>query len=118
METFLSVYYAYQLEKLYIPSISFLPSTHCNLNCEACLNFTPYLKHPMVRGWEEVKKDVDSFFECVDYIMLFHRCQHLDLDSQFDAMINFLFSTQFFQNIIISNIEAYTSSCIWIAGFP
>lgn len=72
MEIFMSVYFAYQREELYIPSISFLPSTKCNLNCEACLNFTPYMKEPMVRSWEIVKADVDMFFRCVDYIMLFH----------------------------------------------
>ncbi len=72
MEIFISVLFAYQYDKLYIPSISFLPSTKCNLNCEACLNFTPYLKQAMIRSWEEVKRDVDVFFECVDYIMLFH----------------------------------------------
>ena len=68
----LSVYYAYELGKLYIPSISFLPSTKCNLNCAACLNFTPYMKQPMIRSWEQVKADVDIFFSCVDRIMLFH----------------------------------------------
>lgn len=72
MEIFMSVYYAYGRNELYIPSISFLPSTKCNLNCEACLNFTPYMKEAMVRPWEVVKADVDEFFRCVDYIMLFH----------------------------------------------
>ncbi len=72
MEVFMSVYYAYKRGELYIPSISFLPSTRCNLNCEACLNFTPYMKEAMVRSWDVVKADVDEFFRCVDYIMLFH----------------------------------------------
>ena len=72
MEQFMSIYYAYGREELYIPSISFLPSTKCNLNCEACLNFTPYLKNPMIRPWEVVKADIDLFFQHVDYIMLFH----------------------------------------------
>ena len=72
MEQFMSIYYAYAREELYIPSISFLPSTKCNLNCEACLNFTPYMKEAMVRPWEVVKADVDLFFKHVDYIMLFH----------------------------------------------
>lgn len=72
MEVFMSVYYAYANNELYIPSISFLPSTKCNLNCECCLNFTPYMKEAMVRSWEAVKEDVDVFFNCVDYIMLFH----------------------------------------------
>lgn len=72
MEVYMSVYYAYELEKLYFPSISFLPSTRCNLNCEACLNFTPYMKKFDERPWEQIKADVDLFFKRVDYIMLFH----------------------------------------------
>ncbi|MBQ4531273.1 MAG: radical SAM protein [Lachnospiraceae bacterium] len=72
MEVYMSVYYAYELEKLYFPSISFLPSTRCNLNCEACLNFTPYMKKFDERPWEQIKSDVDLFFKRVDYIMLFH----------------------------------------------
>lgn len=72
METYMSLKYVYELNRTYIPSISFLPSTCCNLNCEACLNFTPYMKHQMVRSLEQVKADVDTFFHAVDYIMLFH----------------------------------------------
>lgn len=72
MEIYMSLKYVYELDKMYIPSISFLPSTCCNLNCEACLNFTPYMQHQMVRSFEQVKEDVDTFFHVVDYIMLFH----------------------------------------------
>lgn len=72
METYMSLKYVYELNRMYIPSISFLPSTCCNLNCEACLNFTPYIKHQMVRALDQVKSDVDIFFHAVDYIMLFH----------------------------------------------
>lgn len=72
MEIYMSIKYVYELNRMYIPSVSFLPSTCCNLNCEACLNFTPYLRHQMVRSREQVKKDVDIFFRAVDYIMLFH----------------------------------------------
>lgn len=72
MEIYMSLKYVYELNKMYISSISFLPSTCCNLNCEACLNFTPYIKHQMIRPFEQVKDDVDTFFAAVDYIMLFH----------------------------------------------
>ena len=72
METYMSLKYVYELNKMYISSVSFLPSTLCNLNCEACLNFTPYIKHQMVRSLGQVKDDVDLFFRAVDYIMLFH----------------------------------------------
>lgn len=72
IEEFLSVYYLYKYNKVYFSSISFLPSTACNLNCKNCLNFNPFAKQFYVREWEDLKKDVDLFFSCVDRIMLFH----------------------------------------------
>ncbi|MEY8426301.1 radical SAM protein [Lachnospiraceae bacterium 46-15] len=72
MELFMSVYEAYKNGRVYIPSVSFLPSTRCNLRCEACLNFTPYIKHFEERSWEQIKETVDVFFSCVDYIFQFY----------------------------------------------
>ena len=72
IEEFLSVYYVYKHGKVFFSSISMLPSTQCNLNCELCLNFNPYAEHPSVRALDQVKKDIDAFFSAVDYIMLFH----------------------------------------------
>ena len=72
IEEFLSIYFAYKHNKVYFSSISFLPSTACNLNCKNCLNFNPFTKQFYVREWEDLKKDIDLFFSCVDYIMLFH----------------------------------------------
>lgn len=72
IEEFLSVYFIYKYNKVYFSSISFLPSTACNLKCQACLNFNPYAKKFYVREWMHIKKDIDLFFSCVDHIMLFH----------------------------------------------
>ncbi len=72
IEEFLSVYYLYKYNKIYFSSISFLPSTACNLNCRNCLNFNPFAKQFYIRRLEDLKKDVDLFFSCVDRIMLFH----------------------------------------------
>lgn len=72
IEEFLSIYFVYKYYKVYFSSISFLPSTACNLNCEACLNFNPYASKFYVREWENVVSDIDLFFKCVDRIMLFH----------------------------------------------
>ena len=72
IEEFLSVYYAYKKEKVYFSSISFLPSTACNLNCRNCLNFNPFSSKFYIREWDELVRDVDLFFSCVDRIMLFH----------------------------------------------
>ena len=72
MEEFLSVYHVYKNDKVYFSSISFLPSTICNLNCKNCLNFNPFAKKFYVREWKDLIKDIDLFFACVDHIMLFH----------------------------------------------
>ena len=62
IEEFLSVYYVYKKDKVYLSSISFLPSTACNLNCKNCLNFNPFAKKFYVREWDELVRDVDLFF--------------------------------------------------------
>lgn len=72
IEEFISIYYAYKHNKVYFSSMSFLPSTACNLNCKNCLNFNPFAKKTYVREWEDIIKDVDLFFSCIDHIMLFH----------------------------------------------
>lgn len=72
IEEFISIYHVYKLEKVFFSSISFLPSTVCNLHCKHCLNFNPFAKRFYVREWEELVKDIDLFFSCVDYVMLFH----------------------------------------------
>ena len=36
------------------------------------MNFNPFAKQFYVRNWEDLVKDVDLFFSCVDRIMLFH----------------------------------------------
>lgn len=72
MEEFISVYHVYKNNLVYFTNISFLPSTACNLECKYCLNFNPYAKQFYVRPWEDLVRDVDLFFSCVDHIMLFH----------------------------------------------
>jgi uncharacterized Fe-S cluster-containing radical SAM superfamily protein len=72
IEEFLSVYQVYRYDRVYFSSVSFLPSTICNLNCKNCLNFNPFAKQFYVREWDDLVRDVDLFFSCVDHIMLFH----------------------------------------------
>lgn len=72
IEEFLSVYYLYKHGKVYFSSISFLPSTRCNLSCRYCLNFNSFAQEFYIREYEDLIKDVDTFFKCVDRIMLFH----------------------------------------------
>lgn len=72
IEEFISVWNVYKYDRVFFSSISFLPSTACNLNCKYCLNFNPFAKKYYVREWNELVRDVDLFFSCVDHIMLFH----------------------------------------------
>ena len=72
IEEFLSIYNVYKKDRVYFSGISFLPSTVCNLKCKNCLNFNPFAKKFYIRKWEELIKDVDLFFSCVDRVMLFH----------------------------------------------
>ena len=65
---YLPIYLLYAHDILYVSSQNIIPSTVCNLNCEACLNFTPYIKKHVIDDVNMVKKDVDSYFEVVDYI--------------------------------------------------
>ena len=67
IEEFTSVYNVYKYDKVYFSTISFLPSTACNLNCKHCLNFNPFAKKFYIREWDDLVKD-----SCVDHIMLFH----------------------------------------------
>ena len=72
IEEFLSVYFVYKYNEVWFANISFLPSTACNLNCRYCLNFNPFTEKFYVRELNRLKADVDTFFKCVDHIMLFH----------------------------------------------
>lgn len=72
IEEFVAVYNVYKYGRVYFSTISFLPSTRCNLNCRYCLNFNPYAKQYYSRSWEDIIRDVDLFFSCVDHIMIFH----------------------------------------------
>lgn len=72
IEEFISVYHVYKYDKVYFSSVSFLPSTACNLKCRHCLNFNPFAKKFYIRTWEDIVNDIDLFFSRIDYIMLFH----------------------------------------------
>lgn len=69
--TDLSIYFLYAKQMVFFASESILPSCVCNLNCRDCLNFTPYIKNPMIYGIDEMKEDVDCFFNAVDLIYRF-----------------------------------------------
>ncbi|GHV16113.1 hypothetical protein AGMMS49938_15740 [Fibrobacterales bacterium] len=72
MHTFLPVYSLYNYDELVVTSISYLPTTVCNLNCKCCLNFAPYLRNKEFRKIAVLKRDIDLFFSKVDFLLLLH----------------------------------------------
>ena len=71
-EKYLSIFAVYAADKVYFKDNSFLCTSICNLNCEFCLNFTPYDKNKQHFDINRLKNDVDTFFNCVDMVGLFH----------------------------------------------
>lgn len=69
---YLSIYALYSKGILYFPSISFLLTTNCNLNCKGCLNFTNQNKKKRHYSVEDLKRNADAFFGVVDYVEKFH----------------------------------------------
>ena len=59
------------IHMVFFTSRNIIPSTVCNLNCRDCLNFTPYIKKHITYHWEDMKKDIDLFFNAVDKIFRF-----------------------------------------------
>ena len=72
IHTFFPVFDYYRNDEICIPSISFLPSTVCNLRCKHCLNFTTYIKNHRIRPIEQLKENIDLLFSKIDTIILFH----------------------------------------------
>lgn len=72
MHVFLPVYFMYSRDELALTSLSYLPTTVCNLRCKNCLNFAPYIKKQTFRDIDYLKSDVDLLFDRVDHILLFH----------------------------------------------
>lgn len=72
MQLFCPLYFFYRENLLCFPSLSFLPTTRCNLRCRDCLNFSPYIRGHENRPLEELRQDLDLLFSRVDLIMLFH----------------------------------------------
>lgn len=67
-EYYIPIFWVYTQNKVCVSSSCIIPSTRCNLNCEKCLNFTPYLKEVHTRSLDALKDDIDLFFKWIDYV--------------------------------------------------
>lgn len=70
-EMYCGIFAAYTTGKVYLIHNNMLTSTICNLNCEYCLNYTPYIKHPKHFPLEELKQSADIYFSHIDRVGLF-----------------------------------------------
>ena len=63
-------YYKYK-NKVNVLKTDISLTTLCTLNCEHCMQFLPYWKDGRRKenAWEEIKENVDIYFECVDYLL-------------------------------------------------
>lgn len=71
LEIYMSIFSVYVVDKVYLVHNNMLTTTVCNLNCEHCLNYTPYDKHPKHFSLENMKSSADMYFSCVDRVGLF-----------------------------------------------
>lgn len=70
-DVYCGIFAIYTAGKVYLPHNNVLVTTICNLNCEHCLNFTPYNKHPRHFTIDEIKESLDIYFTHIDRVGLF-----------------------------------------------
>lgn len=58
--------------KVHIYQTDVLVTEKCTLNCSHCNMFMPHYEFPIHREFDIIIKDVDSFFNVVDYVSVFH----------------------------------------------
>ena len=54
--------------KVYINRVDVSVTNRCTLNCEGCNMLMPYYCNPKDRKLEDIKKDLDVFFQWVDTV--------------------------------------------------
>jgi organic radical activating enzyme len=72
LDKYLSIFSVYTCNKVYSKHNCFIITTICNLNCEFCLNFAPYIKKQGHEDIKKLKKNIDVYFSCIDNVGLFH----------------------------------------------
>jgi len=60
------------LNKVHIFQSDVLVTERCNLNCSHCNMFIPHFEMPKHRELDMMIKDIDSYFNIVDYVSVFH----------------------------------------------
>jgi organic radical activating enzyme len=60
------------LNKVHIFQSDVLVTERCNLNCSHCNMFIPHFEMPKHRELDSMINDIDSYFNIVDYVSVFH----------------------------------------------
>ena len=60
------------LNKVHIYQTDVLVTEKCTLNCSHCNMFMPHFEAPIHRDFKTITDDIDSFFNTVDYVSIFH----------------------------------------------
>jgi organic radical activating enzyme len=60
------------LNKVHIYQTDVLVTEKCTLNCSHCNMFMPHFEAPIHRDLKTITDDIDSFFNTVDYVSIFH----------------------------------------------
>ncbi len=65
-------YFAVQQNKVYLYRTDISITQYCNLQCEKCNMLSPYFKHPKHKELDQLKAEVDNYFQWVDNVQLFN----------------------------------------------
>ena len=69
---FLSAHAVTSDNKLYLARTDLSMTEYCNLRCKNCNMLMPYFKHPKHRDLEQLKEDIDTYFNWVDQVQVFN----------------------------------------------
>lgn len=69
MEVFFHIYAAYKYNKVLLYDVSVMVTYKCSLKCKKCMACIPYMKNPPEVSFEKFKKDIDTLFSKIDYVI-------------------------------------------------
>lgn len=67
---FIPLYMLYKENKVYAVSLNIPITTYCTLRCEKCMALIPYVKKPENRSLQELKEELQTYFQWVDSLTI------------------------------------------------